>query len=79
MKNPTASAGFEPANFGTKGQQAIKNVSNVFFLEATLFNTCINGHSVLADNSVLLTAIVSIGNKSIVRSFMDRNCLGILK
>ena len=42
LKNPTASAGFEPANLGTKGQHATsrppKPLSLVVFLRTVKFN-----------------------------------------
>jgi hypothetical protein len=42
LKNPTASAGFEPANLGTKGQQAIsrppKPLLQNLSIQATFYN-----------------------------------------
>jgi hypothetical protein len=42
-KNPTASAGFEPANLGTKGQHATSRLLKplVIFMAAILQNTCL--------------------------------------
>ena len=46
LKNPTASAGFEPANLGTKGQHA-----NPYTTEASLVSVQSHKHFISRDQS----------------------------